>query len=181
MTSPVIYIWNGEAMQPLPHFAKLCDKQFVVHEEYRLAELEERSRATHNHFFASVEEAWSNLPEDIADRWMTAEHLRKYSLIKAGYFDERSIVCASKAEALRVAAFVKPMDEYAIVLCREATVTVFTAKSQSLRAMGKKEFQDSKSKVLDYVASLIGITSENLVKETKTAPSIVPKRAREDA
>ena len=81
--------------------------------------------------------------------------MRKWALIRTGFRDERSIVCASKAEAERVAAFVKPMDDFAIVIAHEASVLVYTAKSQSMKAMGAKEFQRSKEAVLDYCQGMI--------------------------
>ncbi len=87
----------------------------------------------------------------------TAEHLRKFALIRCGYSDQRQIVCASKAEAQRVAGFVRPMDEYAVVTTSEAVVSVFTAQSQSRKAMGHRPFQESKNKVLDYIAGLLGV------------------------
>lgn len=118
---------------------------------------EHRSHASHGHFFASVQEAFNNLPEDIAGDFGDAEHLRKWCLIKAGYRDERTLACSSKAEALRLASFIRPMDGFAVVLVREATVTVYTARSQSLRAMGKDEFQKSKDSVFDVLAKLIGV------------------------
>lgn len=156
MDRPVIFEWTGEAMAPARGFAKLCDEQFVVGERYRMVQEAERSKRSHDHYFACLEEAWRNLPERYDGRWPTAEHLRKWALIQAGYRDERSIVAASKAEALRVADFVKPMDEYAVVLVSEAVVTVYTAKSQSRKAMGK-EFQKSKSDVLDVLARLVAV------------------------
>lgn len=148
----------------VPLRPRLADKEYCIGELYRLGVIEERSRNTHNHYFALLHEAWSNLPDDLAERFQTEEHLRKYALVKAGYFDERSIVCGSKAEAQRVAAFIKPMDDFAIVTVSEATVRVYTAKSQSKRAMGAKDFQDSKTKVLEIVAALIGVTPEALAK-----------------
>jgi len=121
-----------------------------------------RSAVSHSHYFAAVNEAWRNLPEDMADDFPTSEHLRKWALVKSGFRDERSIACSSRAEALRIAAFVRPIDEFAIVVVREAVVTVYTAKSQSLRAMGKAEFQRSKDGVLDVLAKLIGTSTEDL-------------------
>lgn len=163
MHTPLPYRWDGESFTPVsPYWAREADKEFTVGEVYRLDVIEERSRASHAHFFASVTEAWRNLPERLADRFPSAEHLRKYSLIRCGYRDERSIVCASKAEAQRLAAFVKPMDDYAVVVARERVVTVWTAKSQSMRAMPKGEFQRSKDAVLDYLASLIGTSRDAL-------------------
>jgi hypothetical protein len=162
--APIIYRWSGEAMEPLPRFAKLCDATFVVGEVYRLVEHHERSSVSHRHYFACVHSAWENLPEQWADRLPTSEHLRKYALIRTGYRDERSIVAASKAEAQRIAAFVKPLDDFAVVLVSEAQVTVYTAKSQSVKAMGRTEFQASKVAVLDFCADLIGVATEQLTK-----------------
>jgi len=162
MTAPVICAWDGEAFVPMPRFVKLCDKEFVIGENYPLIVHEDRSQASHRQFFAALHDAWENLPLDWAERFPTSEHLRKYALVRCGYADERSIVCSSKAEAQRIAAFVKPMDAYAVVIVQQSVVKVFTPKSQSTKAMGKKEFQESKTKVLDFVASLIGVTADEL-------------------
>ena len=102
------------------------------------------------------------LIQHLAERWPTPEHLRKWLLIKAGYHDERSIVAASKAEAHRIATFVKPLDDYAIITVTEAVVTIYTAKSQSMRAMGKQEFGESKRKVLEMLSGMIGVSQEDL-------------------
>lgn len=159
---PILCQWDGEAFVPQARFARLCDREFVVGETYALTRHEERSSASHRHYFAALNEAWRNLPEDVAEAWPTPEHLRKWALVRAGFADERSIVCASKAEAQRIAAFVKPMDQFAIVVARDATIKVFTPQSQSVKAMGKAAFQDSKQKVLDIVAGLLGVSSETL-------------------
>lgn len=169
MTAPVHCVWDGEAFVPIPRFAKLCDREFVIGQPYPLVVQEDRSQAAHNHFFAALQEGWKNLPEDVAERFPTAEHLRKYALVKAGFADERSIVCASKAEAQRVAAFVRPMDEYAVIVVREATIKVFTAKSQSMRAMGKADFQASKEAVLDVVSGMIGVKTGELKAHSEAA------------
>ncbi len=152
--TPLEFQWDGEAM--VPKRPRLADLQYTIGEVYRLGVIEERSANTHNHYFASLAESWRNLPDDLAERFQTVEHLRKYALIKAGYFDERSIVCASKAEARRVAAFVEPMDGYALVSVHEAVVRVYTAKSQSHKAMGARDFQASKTAVLEIVSAMIG-------------------------
>ena len=159
--------WDGEAM--IPRSPKRADEQFVVGEVYRMEVREERSINSHSHYFAAVHDVWLNLHEEEAERFATAEHLRKYALIRTGWHQERQIVCASKAEAQRVASFVRPMDEYAIVTATEAVVTVFTAKSQSYRAMGKKDFQTSKQDVLDLLASMIGVEPQQLSAEAGQA------------
>lgn len=163
---PLAFDWTGDAMSPkLP---KLADRFYVVGEVYRLAPHEERSAASHRHFFAAVNEAHNNLPEDMAERLPTPEHLRKYALIRAGYRDERAIVCPTKGEAMRVAAFVRPLDDFAVVETDGLVVTVYTAKSQSMRAMGKKTFQESKDAVLRIIAELIG-TDPTTLKQSRAA------------
>lgn len=156
--------WSGEAMVPTRGFAALADKQFVVGEVYTLEAADpSRSGNSHRHFFAAVYDAWLNLSEHDTERFVTADHLRKYALIRAGYRDERSIVCASKAEAVRVGAFVKPMDDHAIVAISEAVVRVYTAKSQSQKAMGRRVFQESKTAVLEILAGMIEVSREQLL------------------
>lgn len=158
--APILARYEGEGQfsAPSSHWARQADKQYVVGEVYRLVEHHERSTASHNHYFAAIAEAWLTMPDELVAEYPTAEHLRKKMLVKAGYADERSIVCASKAEAQRVAAFVKPMDEYAVVLVREAVVRVYTPQSQSHKAMGKRAFAESKEAVLRAIDDLLGIT-----------------------
>lgn len=164
---PAVFNWDGEAM--LPENARLADRQYVVGEHYRLAPWEERSQASHNGYFAAIHEAFLNLPEEAADKFRSEDHLRKFCLIKAGFRDERSIACSSKAEAQRIASFVEPMDEYALVIVHEAMVAVYTAKSQSMKAMGKVDFQRSKEAVLDILAQMIGTTAKALHENTGKA------------
>ena len=167
---PLPFVWDGEALRIRPSFQRQADDQFCIGETYTMAPVEERSAASHRHYFSAINEAWQNLPEDLAGRYPTAEALRKAALIRAGYRDERSIVCASKAEAGRVAAFVRPMDDFAYVTVSEAVVTVYTAKSQSLRAMGKAEFQKSKDDVLTALAAMIGVRTEELHRAANDTP-----------
>jgi hypothetical protein len=155
--APVLFQWDGEAMRPATaRWAVECNRCFVVGEEYRMEAIEDRSAASHNHYFSCIQGAFDNLPEKMAGQFATPDHLRRYALIKAGYRDERSIVCASRAEALRIAAFIRPMDEYAVVVVSEAVVRVYTAQSQSYRAMGKEQFGKSKEAVLEIISEMIG-------------------------
>lgn len=167
-TPPQRFEWTDEGVMR-PKVPRLADKHFVVGLEYMLVPHEERSMRSHRFYFASVNEAWKNLPEDMAERFATPDALRKWALIKAGYRDERSIVASSKAEALRIAAFIRPMDEYAVVVVREAVVTVYEAKSQSVKAMGKAEFGTSKEKVLDILSAMIGTSRDALTANAETA------------
>lgn len=169
MSAPLPFQWDGEAMRVRPSFQKRADELFCVGETYTMEVLEERSAASHRHYFAAINEAWANLPDHLAEQYPTSEHLRKGALIRAGYRDERSIVCASRAEALRVAAFVKPLDTYALVTVTEAVVRVFTAQSQSQRAMGKDLFLKSKADVLETLAAMIGVQTATLHEHARAA------------
>lgn len=166
---PLEFVWADGAMRPLERHRSRADRQYVEGEIYRLAVHEERSSNSHSHYFASVTEAWKNLPEKIAAEFPTADHLRKFALIRTGFRDERKVALASPAEAERIAAFVKPLDEYAVVTVEGQVVTIYTAKSQSYRAMPKGEFQASKTAVLDYLASLVGVDAQQLTHEAGRA------------
>lgn len=149
------YEGDGEFKPAAPYWARQADRDFVVGMTYRLVEHQERSMASHRHYFSALNEIWQSLPDELAALYPTVEHMRKALLIRESYADERSIVCSTKAEAVRIAAFVKPMDEYAIVVVREAVVKVYTAQSQSTKAMGAKVFQESKERVLEAARALL--------------------------
>jgi len=163
-TIPMPMRWTGESLEPVGRFKRDADRSFVIGQVYRMAEIEERSAKTHNHFFACLHDAWLNLPEDQAERFPTEDHLRKFALIKCGFGDSRQLVASSRAEALRIAAFARPCDEYALVTVDGSVVTIWTAQSQSMKAMGAKIFQASKQAVLDYVAGLVGVSADDLAK-----------------
>jgi hypothetical protein len=152
---PIPFRWEGDVMRP--ERPRLADQHFTVGERYVLVEHHERSEASHRHYFAAIHDAWQSLPDELMAEYPTAEHLRKKMLVKTGYADERSIVCANKAEAQRVGAFARPLDSFAVVIVREAVVRVYTAQSQSTKAMGPKAFQESKTKVLDAINDLLGV------------------------
>lgn len=169
MSAPISCRWSGDSFVPLPRFHNEVNARFVVGQVYSLDEMLSRSSASHAHFFACIADAWHNLPDDVAQQWATPEHLRKWCLIKAGYRDERSVVCSSKAEAQRVAAFIRPMDEYAVVTVSEAVVRVYTAQSQSMRAMGKQKFQESKEAVFAILEEMLGVPVGTVVREAARA------------
>ena len=154
---PLRYEGDGDFRVMSNFWMARADKEFVVGEVYKMVEHHDRSDASHNHYFASIKNGFDNLPDELLEIYPTTEHLRKKALIAKGYRDERSIVCASKADAERMAAFIKPMDAYAVVTFREAVVRVWTAKSQKRKAMDTREFQQSKTDVLDFIDDLLGV------------------------
>lgn len=122
----------------------------------------ERSSESHRHMFAVLHEIWLSLPEELAQELPTVEHLRKHCLVKCGYADRESLVCKSRAEALRIATFIARGDTYAVVTVEGSTVIKWTAQSQSIRAMGGKKFQESKSAILDCAAALVGAKASDV-------------------
>lgn len=123
---------------------------------------EARSKASHDHFFACVNEAWKNLPEDIAEEFPSPEHLRKWALIKAGFCTETRIACANNEEAMKLAVKAKSMDKYSLADISGRVVTIWTADSQRRDEMGRKVFQDAKERCLHILSDLIGTDATTL-------------------
>lgn len=167
MTAPLAFIWDGEAFRPKA--GRLADKYFVVGEVYRLSVEEERSAASHRQFFAALNECWKQLPEDLAEQYPTPESLRKRALIEAGYYDEEIIDCGSNKVAPNVAAFARRRDDFALIFVRDQFVIIRSAKSQSVRNMGKAKFQESKTAVLEIISQMVGVTPAQLREESGRA------------
>lgn len=165
------------AMVPLTRYANVCKRQFHELEEYSLAPIEVRSRASHNQYFAALEDGFHNLPEDLKslekrldikvppDGWIDSEHLRKWALCQTGWCDVGQFDFETKEEATRLAKFYRRQDEYAHIAVRGTHVTIKTAKSQSAAAMAKQPFEESKRAVLDLIETMIGVKSGTLNKE----------------
>jgi hypothetical protein len=125
----------------------------------------DRSDASHRHEFAWLRSAWESLPESLAGEpfAQSPEHLRKYALVQCGYCDVREIAVGDDDDAKRVRAFIGPLvDRYALIGGSGPVVRIYTARSQSRRAMGAKDFQESKTRIMDYIAGLLGVTAEDL-------------------
>lgn len=163
---PIVARWTGEEFTPLGRSRKDCDAELVVGQIYKLERVEERSEASHRHYFAAVAEVWSNLPEDLSERFPNSKIFRKFCLIKTGYCTQQQHVAKTRAEAERLRAFMSSVligdDHYAIITLEGTVVTVWKAESQSYKEMGKKRFTESKQAVLDYCASLVGVAKTEL-------------------
>jgi hypothetical protein len=166
MTAPWLlsFRWDGDSFVPLR--PKAADAVFVVGQIYWLEEAPlERSASSHRHMFAWLKTAHEHLPETISDLYPTPEHLRKRALIDAGWYRETAIDAGSKAAALRVAAYARGEDEFALVTVRGSTVLVKKARSQAMRGadpMNAKEFQASKTAIMDTIAGMIGVTPDDI-------------------
>lgn len=159
ISGPLPFLYEGAGLfrAATPYFTKRCEEAFEVGQKHFLIEHQERSTASHGHYFAALHEAWMNLPEDIAHEFPTFDKFRATGLISTGYYNERRILCANEADAQRMAAFMQPLDPLAIISWHGCAVVARTAKSQSYRAMNKQEFRASKEAVLAWAWALIGV------------------------
>ena len=155
---PLTYEGAGLFRAPTLYWRTICDSRFEERTRYVFTQQQERSWKSHRHYFASVNEAWSNLPEKYANKYPTADHLRKEALVACGYYDQREFVCESREAALRLAKFLRSdKDTFAIISVHNRAVVERRPKSQSQKAMGKKEFQQSKDDVMSYAWNLVGV------------------------
>ena len=176
--NPLNFYFDGDVMVPVVKAA--CERAYQRGHTYRLAEYDERTMRSHRHYFACIRTAWQNLPEAVAARYPTSEHLRKHALIVAGYADERTIVAADGPNAQVIVSLVEAFNEYSVCRIQGNVVRVWTPQSQSMRSMGKKVFEQSKQAVLGRLATLIGVSLKSLcdqasmdiedAKETAPAP-----------
>lgn len=155
---PIIFRWTGEVFEPSTNYqAHLAGQRFAEGDVVALTEHFDRSKISHDHYFATLHELWTNLPERIAPAFPNEDVLRAHALIRTGYCNKRQVVLRSNAEASRVAAFMRPSNPLAIIDVDGPVVTEWTAESQKYRAMGKKRFQQSKDAVLGWVSDLVGL------------------------
>ncbi len=180
---PVTFVWveadvvndDGSVdrrmvMAPLKRFDNVCARQFVDLEEYTLAPLETRSRASHNGYFAALNDGFDNLPETLEARFPSPEHLRKWLLVRTGFFEEKEFDFDDEKDARRLGAFIRADDDYAVISIHKGAgdkrvkVIVRRAKSQNAKSMGKDEFEKSKKAVLDELEHMIGVERGKLRK-----------------
>lgn len=159
------FVWDGNAMIPARGFAARAEKEFVPFETYDMEAVTPRSLKEHNHYMASVAEAFDNLDERLSERFRRPSHLRKWALIDTGWYDEQVTDCGSHEVALRMAAFTRTVegnhpDDYCEIIVRGPALVVRTAKSQKMNGVGrmsKEDFRASSKDVLDRLADMVGV------------------------
>jgi hypothetical protein len=161
---PILFVRVDNHMVPLPRFQRLFDEQFSINEEYPLITMEERTQASHNHYFAALHEGYLNLAEEYAQEFDSEEHLRHWCLCKSGYCTKQQWVMNSAEDARKLRDALKRENQSTIVAVAGNVATVYTPFSQSMPAMKKQEFEDSKRAVLDLVASMARTTTAQLKK-----------------
>lgn len=165
---PVLMVYDGDGQfHAAGRWAQLADKHYVIGQTYFLVEHHERSAASHSHLFAEVQEVWNQLPERMHEAFPNPEALRKHVLCLVGACDVETHVCASNAEALRLRGIFSRRCDLVTVSGR--VVTMKWAHSQAYRAMDKRQFQETKDKMLGVLAGMIGVSPETLSREAGKA------------
>lgn len=152
---PLIYTGAGEFMASSPYHRKRCEQAYGLGEIITVEPIDDRSMASHRHYFAELTDLWETLPEGLAGDFPSSEHLRKFGLIKSGYCRQRKLVLPTHEEAQEAAAMVSELDTYALCEVVGRTLTVWVAKSQSMKAMKKDEFEKSKADVLLVIRKML--------------------------
>ena len=135
------------------------------------------SRETRGHQFAFLRAAWENLPEtDREQPWAaTTETLRKHALIACGYRQVSMVACGTPERADRIAASIdaiaRQIEGYALTATDGPVVYCYTAESQKERVMGRARFQASKTAIGEWLADLIGVPYDQLMRAGKRPPA----------
>lgn len=180
---PVLFRWRevdvcleggevrrAKVMVPHNRFAPLCARQFAVDEDYALGpadnEVSERSR---KHFFAALGDSWNSLPLEVAKRYPTPEHFRKWVLVQVNHCTVVESAFETVADAKAHAIGLRRVDEYAVIGRVGSTVVCKIAKSIARSAIKGPEFQRVKNEALDFAASMIGVSRQSLEANAGTA------------
>lgn len=161
--------WTGDALVPAGAYALQAAREAMEIGDVVAVGIDHpRSINSHRHQFAEINDAWKHLPEHLQMQpWSAnAEAMRKHALIVTGYRNTYSIDCGKAATAERVKVALQSAEAgkhgYAIAKVRGPVVIVWTPESQSMRSMGGKRFQESKTAVLDWIAEQIGVKASEL-------------------
>lgn len=182
---PCLFVWSKaeRTMRLVPRFARVADAQFRDGEEYPLEVKEQRSSKDHNHYFASVKNAFDHVDHaETLELLSTPNKLRQWALIKTGWCDvtvfgplpKRSAI----ASARTAAANFRAQDDYVEITMRPAhdeetgevegwAVVIKTAKSQSRASMDKEDFRKSKTDVLEVLAGHIEVKRRDLERSAR--------------
>lgn len=162
---PILFVRVDNHMVPLPRFQRLFDEMYAIGEEYPLMPLEERSQASHNHYFAALTEAFDNLAEEYAQEFNGFDHFRDWCLCREGYCTSKRYVMNTAEDARIFRDAMKEDNANAIIRIEGNVATVYRPMSQSRPAMKKQLFEDSKRDVLARAASMARTTPTQLKKE----------------
>lgn len=169
------------AWVPLKRYENLAIRQNAEGEDYPLVPLEPRLRASHNAYFAELNEGFDNLPDDpkrlavIAAEFgiktmppagfINSEHFRAWALCETGHCEVADFEFGNNKQAVNFARRYRQRNLYAQITVSGNHARVKWALSQSGAAMTKEPFEKSKHDVLDLLTALLGIARGQLRKQ----------------
>lgn len=160
---PLICEFDGEAYRPVTSRGlEIARAQHGTGERVTLIEYDPRSRLSHDHFFICVRGYWQNWPEDYPVAIANEDQLRKHALIATGHYDESACAFESAEAAAAYITMMTRSVDYAEFSDFAEVVVVRIAKTQRKKAMGAALFQQSKSDVLEFLASVVGVKPEEM-------------------
>lgn len=177
MLRPLPFIWSGGAMHPAAQFRQLAQRQFKEGERYVLEPHDEVSHKDRAQYFATIRDAHSNVRAEALERYPSPEHLRKWALIEAGWYEQKVQVCPDRAFAVQVAMLIRNADEYLKVVIDKVDdtsgqymIVIRKARSQKVQpgAMTREEWRQSRQDVLDILSGVIGVSRKALEREGRT-------------
>ena len=158
-------VWRTLAMVPIPRYGNVARRQFGdAGTEHTLAPFEERSMRSHSQYFCALGDYFDNLPHIENTPWPTEEHFRAWLLIETGWCEQKEFECINAMHARRLAEHIRIDEPYSRIKLHGKMVTVRKPKSQSVAAMGKRDFEESKRAVLTLAEGLTGISRTEMMK-----------------
>jgi hypothetical protein len=165
---PIVYEWDGFVLRPLPgRNFDAARAHYSLGERTSQVPYDQRSKATHNHYFAIIHAAWQNWPENYETAIANEDALRKHALIRTGHYDESACSFASSEDAAAYITMMTRAVDYAEFSTFEDVVIVRIAKTQKKKLMGAAVFQASKTDVLDFLSAHVGVDVTTLAAEAK--------------
>lgn len=160
---------DDEVLIPHGEFArKLFNEAFEPNKIYEIKPHAGRSKKSHDHFFAFLNEVFATLPEDLKADFPDEIHFRKKMLIRLGFAKSFDFVAENDFEASRAMIAIRSIiDEYAVIIRDGSVMRVFVAESMQMKLMGRKRFQDAKQAIIVECARMLGVDAKTLVENAK--------------
>lgn len=150
-----IMVMDGDEWILKSAYDEVCEK---------LAE-KQRSKESHNRYFAAINDMFQNLPARHADASYakSQDHFRKHGLMMGGFCDVATVDVETHSAALAIAPVVsenaKKAHGHALTIVRGSLVVCTTPHSQSFKAMGKDKFHESVAACEEWAKALLGIAA----------------------
>ena len=166
--SAMSWFWDGEAMRPARRFVDKARELYVIDDRYVFEAVEEAQSDRDKAYHAFIREAWTQLPEDLGSQFPSPTDFRRHLLIACGFATTKRLMFASVVAAQDAIGILGSLA--AEVEVKGAVVIVKTPMSQKLRGgMPKEERMRSYQETQDLAASLVGVTPEDLRRNTARA------------